>query len=161
MPTPSKKTLTILFSISLALNIFFGGLVGSHLWHARNFGGPSEYGKPHGQKSQWRNLTPKQRDLFKSIWREHKSEIKSGFKEIRGSHKQLKDNLKGKTERVEFEQAFDTFLGDQSAIRGKTIEKLLDIAMTLPPEDRSIFLSLWGTGPGRPRPHDQGRLKKP
>ncbi len=161
MPTPSKKALTVLFSISLILNIFLGGLIGSHLWHARSFGGPAEFGRPNAQKNKWQDLTAKQRDLFKDIWREHKSEIRSGFKEMRLSHKRLKDNLKGKTERSEFEEAFDTFVNDQSAIHGQTIERLLDIAMALPPEDRSVFLSLWGTGPGRPRPHNQDRPRKP
>ncbi len=161
MPTPSKKTLTVFFTISLVLNIFLAGLIGSHAWNARGFGGPSDYGRPHAQKGQWRDLTAEQRDLFKKIWREHKSEIRSRFKEMRKSHNRLKESLKGKTERPEFEEAFAIYLGDQSAIHGQTIEKLLDIAMTLPPEDRSVFLSLWGTGPGRPRPHNQDRLKKP
>ena len=161
MPIPSKKTLTILFSISLVLNIFFGGLIGSHLWHARSFGGPGEFGSAHVQKSKWKNLTPEQRKLFKNIWREHKAEIRSSFREIRSSHKRLKDNLKGKTERLEFEAVFQIFLNDQTVIHTQTIEKLLDIAMTLPPEDRSTFLSLWGTGPGRPRPLNQDRPPKP
>ncbi|MFD2206771.1 periplasmic heavy metal sensor [Kiloniella antarctica] len=161
MPIPSKKTLTILFSISLALNIFFGGLIGSHLWHARSFGGAGEFGSSHVQKSKWKNLTPEQRKLFKNIWREHKVEIRSSFKEIRSSHKRLKENLKGKTERSEFTEVFQTFLGDQTLIHTQTIEKLLDIAMTLPPEDRSTFLSLWGTGPGRQRSHNRDRSPKP
>lgn len=149
MPVPSKKVLTIIFSISLALNIFMGGLIGSHMWHARTYGPVGMHGKSQEQKKQWRNLSSEQRDIFKEVWREHKSDIKSSFKDLRASHKKLKDNLKGKTERPEFEAAFEIFMAEQSNIHSQTLEKLLDIAMTLPPEDRSTFLSLWGTGPRR------------
>ncbi|WP_085906728.1 periplasmic heavy metal sensor [Kiloniella majae] len=145
MPVPSKKVLTILFSISLALNIFMGGLIGSHMWHARTYGPDVPHSKPHEQRKQWRELSSEQRDLFKKIWRENKDEIKSTFKELRASHKRLKANLKGKTERTDFEAAFEIFRAEQSNIHSETIEKLLDIAMTLPPKDRSTFLSLWGT----------------
>ncbi|KLN59985.1 hypothetical protein WH96_14860 [Kiloniella spongiae] len=145
MPVPSKKVLTILFTISLAVNIFMGGLIGSHMWHARTYGPGLAHSKPHDQRKQWRELSSEQRDLFKKIWRENKDDIKSSFKELRTSHKKLKNNLKGKTERVEFEAAFQLFITEQSDIHTQTMEKLLDIAMTLPPEDRSTFLSLWGT----------------
>ena len=153
MPTPSKKALTILFTISLVLNLFLGGLIGSHLWHSSYYGSSSEHSKPHGQRKQWRELSSDQRDLFKKVWREHKSEIRSSFKEMRGAHKRLKANIKGVTERSDFEAAFSIFLKEQDTVHSQTIDKLLDIAMTLPPEDRIVCLSLWGTGPGRPRPH--------
>ncbi|KKJ76961.1 hypothetical protein WH95_09790 [Kiloniella litopenaei] len=152
MPVPSKKVLTILFSISLALNIFMGGLIGSHIWHARTYGLNAMHEKSQAQRKQWRSLSSEQRDLFKEIWREHKSDIKSSFKDLRASHKKLKNNLKGKTERAEFEAAFDIFVAEQSEVHRQTVDKLLDIAMTLPPEDRSTFLSLWGTGPRHGRP---------
>ncbi len=145
MPVPSKKVLTILFSISLALNIFMGGLIGSHMWHARTYGPGITHNKSSDHRKQWRELSAEQRDLFKRVWRENKDEIKSTFKELRTSNKKLKANLKGKTERDEFEAAFEMFRAEQSAIHSETIKKLLDIAMTLPPEDRSTFLSLWGT----------------
>ncbi|MCZ4282431.1 periplasmic heavy metal sensor [Kiloniella laminariae] len=151
MQAPSRKTLTFLLVGSLLLNLFLAGLITSHVWHARSFGPSGGPGGSYSQKSGWRNLPEEQRTLFRKIWREHKDEIKTGFQEMRGIHERLRENLAGKVERDEFEAAYRDFFNEQTTAQNKMFERLLDITMTLPPEQRSQFLSLWGMGQHRHR----------
>lgn len=148
------KTVKIIFTISLVLNLLFlGGAISAYVHHPE---------KVQGWKEVRETLAPETRDLMKVTFKEKKQEVLPLFKE---AHKKKQEMKKVMTAKAFDPEAFDGLAIELKSIKADLLDHKLEVIKTvlskLPQEERAklakhIAEKLFGDG-GRDGRKDRPR----
>lgn len=167
-----NRTLSALLFLSVALNLFLGGVLASH-WLFRpppwDDGGPGDRLPPLHRLADGAGLDPPYRDQVTALWLDQRPRLHRQMRAVREARRQVHRLLTAETlDRAALATAQETLSQRLTAARAAMQDHLLEVAALLPPEQRRAYFEAGlrrhhgprGRGPGgRPGCDDAGERR--
>ena len=135
----SSKKLAIALVASLALNLFLGG-VWTAQWLGHRFEMHQRGGPPHHLRRGMDALGDEARQTVRQVFDRHAPALRQSFR----AHRDARQAIRAVFEEDDFDRArAETALASlgaqRAAMRDRSNALMLEIAESLPPEDRRVF----------------------
>ncbi len=135
----SNKKLAIALVASLALNLFLGG-VWTAQWLGHRLEMPHRGGPPHHVRRGMDALGDEARQTVRQVFERHAPALRESFRTHRDARRAIRAVFEEDDfDRPRAEAALAALGAERAAMRAKSNALMLEIADSLPPEDRRVF----------------------